>query len=159
MTLSSLHTLYYVFLFMTVFFFLLTIILFFVLDIKRVFLIRTGKAAKKDIKKLEEESFKTGRLSKYNSANSVYVNSAAFGESEEFDKTESINASEPDMPARQSEVVASAINETTVLSNEGETTVLNTGETTVLSQNPLNSVGRKFNIVKKEMLIHTDEVI
>lgn len=183
MTISNLHTLYNVFLFLTIFFFILTIALFFILDIRRVFMIRTGKAAKKDIRKLEEESFKTGRLTKYNSAKSVYGNSESFGESEEFDRTEAIDVNEPTSKTSQTGMMAGSqqvnqgnkygqsgddnattvlsTNETTVLGNAGETTVLsNPGETTVLSGGgAVSAIERKFVITRKEMHIHTDEVI
>lgn len=141
-----LNTGYIVCLVLTIIFFLLTILLFFVFDIRKIYMIRSGKAAKRDIKKLEEKNFKTGSLAKNNLQNSMYGESGEFEESEDLGKTEKIDRNTD--------------NATTVLVQE-ETTVLAMGETTVLSSKISDNVSRnwKFNIIVREILIHTEETI
>lgn len=162
---SIFNTCYIVCLVLTIIFFLITILLFFLFDIRRVFMIRTGRAAKRDIKKLEEENFNTGRLSRYQS-NTVYGESGSFAPSEEFGKTERIE-DDPMLTGYQmsnnpsgANTYNADANSTTVLNN-GETTVLSAGETTVLSNQGMNSMNknRKFNVVLSQMLIHTEEII
>lgn len=145
-----LNTGYIVCLVLTIIFFLLTILLFFVFDIRKIYMIRSGKAAKRDIKKLEEKNFKTGSLAKNNLQNSMYGESGEFEESEDLGKTEKIDRNTD----------RNTDNATTVLVQE-ETTVLAMGETTVLSSKISDNVSRnwKFNIIVREILIHTEETI
>lgn len=179
MSLSTLNTLYNVFLILTIVFFLISILLFFVFDIRRVYMIRSGRAAKRDIKRLSEENFNTGRLAKRGVSN-VYNNTGSFGASEEFGKTEQVIDNEssdgmftavhsstanpsnanPSTAAMNAMAAGSAdVTQTTVLSS-GETTVLNNGGTTVLGMGSGQvAKGRMFKIIREEMLIHTDEAI
>ena len=163
--LKLLETGFIVCLFLTIVFFLISIILFFVFNIKQVYMILSGKAAKRDIRKLEEENFNTGRLSKYQSRGLYRTDSLEL--SQEFSKTQQMDAYEQQqevvsVPQQQYNVNSTTVlgqNETTVL-NGNETTVLNAGETTVLSQNTqITHHNRMFSIIKNEMLIHTEEVI
>lgn len=174
MSLSTLNTLYNVFLILTIVFFLISILLFFVFDIRRVYMIRSGRAAKRDIKRLNEENFNTGRLAK-RGVNNVYNNTGSFGASEEFGKTEQVidnessdgmytavnsSTANPSTATMNAMTPGSAdVNQTTVLSS-GETTVLNNGGTTVLGMGSGQAAkGRMFKIIREEMLIHTDEAI
>ena len=136
---------YIVCLILTVLFFILSIILFFVFDIRHIFMIRSGKAAKRDIKKMEKEKFKTGNLEQNNKKKSLYGESGDFETSEDLAETEVISNEESTTVLEQ--------NETTVLNNIGETTVLyfEDSNSTIPKQ--------KFNIIKKQIYIHTKEVI
>ncbi|MCI6499323.1 MAG: hypothetical protein MSA21_10630 [Lachnospiraceae bacterium] len=166
MSLSTLNTLFYVFLALTIVFFLISVLLFFLFDIRRVFMIRTGRAARRDIKKIQDESFQTGRLSRNSSANSLYNGSGSLTESDELQKTEEVsnisgNASSNTNTAGNA--ADTGANATTVLQSEG-TTVLNQEETTVLNAGVSDGATSnvkigKFLIIRKEINIHTDEVI
>ena len=144
-------------------FLLIAILLFFVFNIKQIFLIRTGKAAKRDIKKLEEQNFNTGRLSKRNN-HTYYEHTDSLELSQEFGKTEQMVTEHTSPPLQYQQETDNSTtvlgqNETSVLSGN-ETTVLNAGETTVLgNQNVVPQITRKFVIIKNEMLIHTEELI
>lgn len=165
-----LKTGYIICLVLTVMFFLISVLLFFVFDIKQVFLVRTGRAAKRGIRKLEEQNFNTGRLSQYKAANHNFANSGSLENSQELPKTEQMSGNpapvQPPQPPNFSgaqEGLATTVlgqNDTTVLNNEF-TTVLNNGATTVLSQGMQGAIHetRKFRIVKKEMCIHTEEIL
>jgi len=164
-----LKTGYIICLVLTIMFFLISVLLFFVFDIKQVFLVRTGRAAKRDIRKLEEENFNTGRLSQYKAGNRNFSNSGSLENSQELPKTEQMSQNPvpvPPAPPNVSGVQESFAttvlgqNDTTVLNNEF-TTVLNNGATTVLSQGMQGAIHetRKFRVVKKEMHIHTEEIL
>lgn len=164
--LELLQTGFIVCLVLTIVFFLISVLLFFVFNIKQVYMVLSGKAAKRDIRKLQEENFNTGRLSKYQSKN-VYT--ASLELSQDISRTERMDVvAEPQNvvtnPVETNNTVNSTTvlgqNETTVLNGE-MTTVLNAGATTVLSQNMQGSTSanRMFNVIKNEMHIHTEEVI
>lgn len=159
MSLSTLNTLFYVFLALTIVFFLISVLLFFLFDIRRVFMIRTGRAARRDIKKIQDESFQTGRLSRKSSANSLYNGSGSLTESDELQKTEEVSiASGNAASGMNNNASDTGANATTVLQSEG-TTVLTPEETTVLNDAVSNVKIGKFLITRKEIDIHTDEVI
>lgn len=159
MSLSTLNTLFYVFLALTIVFFLISVLLFFLFDIRRVFMIRTGRAARRDIKKIQDESFQTGRLSRNSSANSLYNGSGSLTESDELQKTEEVSTVSGNAASGMSNNASDmGTNETTVLQPEG-TTVLSPEETTVLNSSVSDVKIGKFLITRKEINIHTDEVI
>lgn len=154
MSLSTLNTLFYVFLSLTIVFFLISVLLFFIFDIRRVFMIITGRAARRDIKKIQDESFQTGRLSRNGSATTLYNGSGSLAESDELSKTEDVSS----VAQSQTGTYAGEGDATTLL--EEGTTVLNVDETTVLNKGSSENVKiGKFVITRKEINIHTDEVI
>lgn len=176
---SILNTGYIICLVLTIVFFLISILLFIVFDIKHTFLVLTGRAAKKEIKKLEEENFNTGRLRRYQHPHN-YGDSGAFSSSEDFGKTETMadvpdtsqyaQQNQPEYSPAQYDNQSNDSNATTILgqsdttvlnANGAQTTVLNAELTTVLNADMRSTVhqNRKFDITKKEMLIHTEEVI
>ena len=196
MSIETLNTLFYVFLILAIVFFLIAVVLFFVFDIKKIYLILSGKAEKLGVKKLQEESFKTGNLSKNNSANSVYSNTDSFAESGTIGATGRVTSSNTMRQAsgisgHTSQSTLSGMEQTTLLGGN-ETTLLRTDhnnqfgteETTMLSTDTTNLTGvgetavldgrtdvlgtqgttmlnstRRFVIIKKSILIHTEEVI
>lgn len=189
---SMLNTGFIICLVLTIVFFLISVLLFFVFDIKNVFLVRTGRAARKEIQKLQNDNFNTGRLMKYQN-NHVYGESGSFDTSENIGKTETMDMSrvnggnQQDYYAQQYNQTAMSYNsatqqpyanqnteatavlnsyETEVLSDsnnyDSQTTVLNEGTTTVLNTGMMQTQGglnRKFDILKNQMIIHTEEVI
>lgn len=165
MSIETLNMMFYVFLVLTIMFFLISVLLFFVFDIKKIYLILSGKAEKLGIKKLQEESFRTGNLSKNNSANSVYNDTDSFAESEKFGTSGKVQVLNDMAGTNQTTILGGE--ETTMLGVE-ETTVLGVGETTMLggetdmlgtAQTTILKNDRKFVIIKKNVLIHTEEVI
>ena len=61
-TISLYHTLFLIFLVLTVIFALLSILLFFTFRIRQVFDFLTGRGEKRTIRQMEEENAKTGKL-------------------------------------------------------------------------------------------------
>ncbi len=162
---------YIICLVLAIVFFLISVLLFFVFDIRNIFLIRTGRAAKRDIRKLAEKNFQTGQLRRPDAGKYDMSNSGSLDESQETDVTEPmgketdavqqsqfISQGEQETGAEGTTVLGQ--NETTVLNGEF-TTVLNAGATTVLNQEEAERIGRKrvFILIKNEMYIHTEEII
>lgn len=145
--LSILNTGYTVCLVLALAFFLLSVVLFFLFDIRHVYMIKSGKAAKRDIRKLEETNFQTGQLSQYSNMDmGGYTTTGNLTPSEDLYPT----APMEQLSAASSVPAAPDANGTTLL-NAGETTVLNTGAVPVQSY--------YFKIIKKELHIHTTEYI
>lgn len=180
---NILHTGFVISMAITIVFLLITVLLFFVFDIRQVFMIRSGKAAKRDIRKLEEENFKTGRLSdspagqRFNTSSFSGPLTGGFDSQKLAEKEQKAPQIVPPQRPQDNATTLLGQNETTLLNgesttvldtgattvlNEGATTVLNAGATTVLNsgmQNLNPGQNRMFNILKKEVHIHTDEVI
>lgn len=155
---NTLHTCFMAFLVITILFFVTSIALFFLLDIKTVFNHLTGRAVKKTIAQMQEANASTGRLRK--------VNKMAMGEMTPISVTDDLVAES--VTERLQENMVEGSEQTSLLDEGGEyTTLLNAGETSVLNESilqeqemePLKVTMGKFVVTKKEMLIHTDEMI
>lgn len=147
---------FYVCLAMGFVFLIISVILFFMLDIKHIFLMRTGKAAKKDIKRMSEENFNTGQLSRFGTRR--YRPTSFDATSSDLSRTEKIAKNKGG--ATVDGQITTVLNEeaTTVLSQEG-TTVLNSfnGGITQNSLREKKILKGRFELVKEVMIINTDE--
>lgn len=161
--LKTLHTCFIAFLIIAVVFIIASVALFFLLDIKNVFNNLTGRAVKKTIEQMEAANNSTGRLRK--------VNKIAMGEMTPTSMTDDLVAENVTERLEENEanVNSEGGEQTTLLDEGGEyTTLLNAGETSVLSNAELQeqqtiqeenvNIGT-FIVIKKEMFVHTDEVV
>lgn len=155
---STLHICFIAFLVITILFLVISVALFFLLDIKTVFNNLTGRAVKKTIEQMQEANNSTGRLRK--------VNKMAMGEMTPISVTDDLVADS--VTEKLQESTEEGSEQTTMLDDGGQyTTLLNAGETSVLSleqlqkqeeKNPAVTIGT-FVVTKKEVFIHTDEIV
>lgn len=149
----------------------LAVLFFFLFDIPRVYLLRTGKGARKTIKKMEEINAQTGRLRRVNEEYMLSEDAPLTGEIGHT-PSHDIGAS-----AQRSEENATTVlgqradeNATTVLGKQIETTVLSNSETTVLNSGMVDSAATnaysyqrkttgKFDVVTSIVMTHSDEII
>lgn len=161
----------------------LTIFIFFKLKIRQVFDFLTGREQRRTIKQMEQENAKTGKLRENTfipgTTGELYRTPSGSIPTVIYPVTGEMNTgTEPTQKTyHPSDVAREGTEETTLLPNAGneETTLLNEnqsdlygepGETTVLTQTASGTekaeksrkAGR-FEIVKENMWIHTDEMI
>lgn len=158
---NTLHTCFIAFLIITILFLVISVILFFALDIRNVFNHLTGRAVKKTIAQMQEANNSTGRLRK--------VNKMAMGEMTPISVTDDLVAdSVTERLQEDSTDKTEGSEETSHLNDGGQyTTLLNAGETSVLNQEmayECQATGQNvtigtFVVTKKEMFIHTDEIV
>ena len=169
-------------------FLIVSIVQFFAFDIKGIFNLKTGRAQAKTIKEMELANESTGRLrvegktqtSKLTESeklvkrapaveppspetkNNYYTENPQSGYSEGSDETDVLRPEEP--IEAQTDILSQPVDNT-----EAETGVLEAAETSILSQNMIdappadpnhNNVKKVgFKIVKKVVLVHTNEFI
>ncbi|MBE6707677.1 MAG: hypothetical protein E7578_00360 [Ruminococcaceae bacterium] len=140
----------------------LAVLFFFIFDIPRVYLVRTGKGARKTIKKMEEINAQTGRLRRVNEEYMLSEDAPLTGD---IGHTPSHDISST--PQMQGGAEGNA---TTVLGQQIETTVLSNNETTVLNGGVQNNAvssaysyqrktSGKFDVVTNIVMTHSDEII
>ena len=141
----------------------LAVLFFFLFDIPRVYLLRTGKGARKTIKKMEEINAQTGRLRRVNEEYMLSEDTPLTGE---IGHTPSHDISAP----AAAPVQRADENATTVLGQQIETTVLSNSETTVLNSGTVDSAATnaysyrrkttgRFDVVASIVMTHSDEII
>ena len=175
---STMNTLFWICLSFTVLFFVISVVLFFVFDIRTIFNIRTGRARAKTVKEMKAANENTGRL-----------RVAGKTQTSKLSEREKSVSREPAVIPPKSEEKSQYYNDngdegTEVLGNErtqvlgdAGTEVLNQpavqstnyAETSVLSENNYyhtediqNTDDEKpiaFRVVKKELYVHTNEMI
>ena len=162
-------------------FLVLAVLFFFVFDIPNVYLIRTGKGARKTIRKMEEINAETGRLRRNKeeyTLNSDVPITGEMGNTPSYplhNQGQHQPAQQYQQPAPQQNNVqhpergfGDGNNLTTVL-GPSETTLLRNSETTVLSQDMLNNTTSqyvyrrqttgRFVVTYNLMLVHSNEII
>ncbi len=127
---NMLHTGFIVCLVLAIVFFLISVLLFFVFDIKNVFMVRTGRAAKKEIRKLQDENFNTGRLRAPQNG-SIYGNSGAMTQSGKMTERIQEKKTIPTTSGEETEQLA-GMEETELLGSTEETEQLTSMEETEL---------------------------
>lgn len=165
---SIFRTCFHVCIAFTVLFLIITVVLFFLFDVKTIFNIRTGRAKKKTVKEMQEANNTTGRLrvsgktltsqlpkggkkskiEKSNESPAVGINpnpSNAFSDGDS--QTELLNS--PDINEYSFGSQPTSQLSTNELSYDKDD---NNGE----SENAANI---NFKLVKKIILVHTDEII
>ncbi len=149
--------------------FVLAVLFFFLFDIPGVYLLKTGKGARKTVKKMEEINAETGRLRK---VNEYMVSQVATGTTAETGETMDPALHQPFQAttANVENAPAEGANQTTVLGQSGSTVMAN-NETTVLNANaeydgPVDNAysykretDGKFDITFNLMFTHSDEII
>lgn len=166
---NTMNTLFWICLSFSVLFFIISIVLFFVFDIRTIFNIKTGRAQAKTVKEMKAANESTGRL-----------RVAGKTQTSKLSDREKAVAREPAVkpPAEdEKKQYYSGGDETEVLQEDEGTEVLGTppaqepfyAETSVLSEidtrhtediqsdNGESKIG--FRVVKKQMYIHTNEMI
>lgn len=166
-----------------VFFFVASVVLFFVFDIKTIYSIRTGSAKKKTIKEMQAANDTTGRLRVGNRTLTSKLPKGQTGrtrgpvivppdqvKTDDFSHTDASNETEV-LQDNPTEVLVEQIAQTEVLSDQSaQTEVLSpmhhydeqTATVTMAWDNVEAEAIIKeiaFEVVKKEMFIHTDENI
>ncbi len=159
----------------TVLFLIISVVLFFIFDIRAIFSIRTGRAKSKTIKEMQNANNTTGRLRVDGKTQTSKLSE------EQKKKTRGpvvvpppsvTSAAATDILPQNSdygatEVLPSDNNQTEVLNNSGGNTTSRLsemkteeiGETSVLSQTEQEAVNINFQVVRKIIRIHTEEVI
>lgn len=174
---STMNTLFWICLSFTVLFFVISVVLFFVFDIRTIFNIRTGRARAKTVKEMKAANENTGRL-----------RVAGKTQTSKLSENEKSVSREPAVVPPKSEERNQYYNynggeDTEVLGNEGTQILGDSGtevpeqpvaqrtnyaETSVLSENNIyhtedihtddeKPIG--FRVVKKEVYVHTNEMI
>ena len=149
-------------------FLVLAVLFFFLFDIPKVYLIRTGKGARKTIKKMEEVNAETGRLRRVNEDYMLGTDAPMTGDMGQT-PSHDISSSSTDPVHTPPPQEMTGGNATTVL-GRNETTILSGSETTVLNNTMAvggntqkYSYSRKtngrFDIVFEVKHTHSDEII
>ncbi|MFT3952504.1 MAG: hypothetical protein QM689_11280 [Oscillospiraceae bacterium] len=168
-TISLLHNGFIICLTLAVVCFLAAILLFFVLDIKTIFLLRTGKLQKKAIEQIQQDNTRTGTLSNKKRLNFT----GEFTDNLKSKKLSSYNPPTKDAeqaPATdtQGTSVLSQTQETALLMRESGATeqlvtvsdgVASIQQQAVQTPNRHNSGAIRFTVVKCLVLVHTNESI
>lgn len=174
--LSILNTCFWVCLVFAVFFFILSIVLFFVLDIKKIFSIRTGLAQAKTVKEMQQANESTGRLrvNGKTQTSKLTEKTKAKGrvpavvpptneERAMFGQNNVSNVSNVSAEGAEATTVLSEPEETLVPQPQeyAETSVLSPQTTDEFAQNTMRSDMPRveLKIIKKEIFIHTNEMI
>ena len=154
----------------------LAVLFFFLFDIPNVYLVKTGKGARRTIKKMEEINAETGRLRRVNEEYMVSaVGTGTTAETGEQRRDPNVNI--PFKPVDENIVKSKdqvgkkhqeGENQTTVLGQQGST-LLSTNETTVLNADMLNNetnvytytreTNGRFDVTFKLIYTHSDELI
>lgn len=151
---SLFQTISVAFLIAALIFLILAAVLFFVFDVRSVWGILTGRAAKKTILEMEKKNAETGRLISYGPPSDArkledVISYPTTGEITQ--RSESVK--------RQETAVLQEYAGGSEAAGENETTVLGGGgETSLLAAGPDQSFGR-FLLLKNEIVIHTLEVV
>ncbi len=149
--------------------FVLAVLFFFLFDIPGVYLLKTGKGARKTIKKMEEINAETGRLRK---VNEYMVSQVATGNTAETGEQMDPALHQPFQATSATVDNASSEggNQTTVLGQNGST-VMASNETTVLNANAeyadaadnsyvyKRETNGKFDVTFSLVFTHSDEII
>ena len=159
----------------TVLFLIISVILFFLFDIRAIFSIRTGRAKSKTVKEMENSNNTTGRLRVGGKTQTSKLSEADRRKTRGpvvVPPSSSVSGCAPNMEIQDSDYGATEVlptdnNQTELLSDDGgdktsRLSVENTedfGETSVLSQKDQETININFQVVKKIILIHTEEVI
>lgn len=162
-TINLYHTAYLVCLVLAVIFLAITVFLFFKLEILKIFDWKTGRDRKRSIQKMEEMNDRTGKLRtdadetpvRLRAENRVVHPTQPNRELHAQVSTQSVITPPPTSDGAGAE-------DTTILNDVSETSLLYDPGTTVLSQNPLAVSGKsvgKFVVVKEIMWVHTEEVL
>ena len=132
-----LNTIFVICLVIAILFFAISILLFFLFDIRTIFSIRTGRAAARTVKEMEQINANTGRLR-------VNKNTAALGKDKKDKKKPGVPVVQPPAPQPQQEQpqpqypeyqqTEQLTNDETAMLTASETAVLTTDETALLSQ-------------------------
>lgn len=145
--------------------FVLAVLFFFLFDIPGVYLLKTGKGARKTVKKMEEINAETGRLRKQNE---YMVSQVATGTTAETGETMDPALHQPFQAT--SATVENTENQTTVL-GQIESTIMANNETTVLNASAeyadqasneyvyKRETDGKFDVTFSLIYTHSDELI
>ena len=145
--------------------FVLAVLFFFLFDIPGVYLLKTGKGARKTVKKMEEINAETGRLRKQNEYMVSQVGTGTTAETEE-----SMDPALNQPFQTTSATVDNGENQTTVL-GQIESTIMANNETTVLNASAeyadqttntyvyKRETDGKFDVTFSLMYTHSDEII
>ena len=179
---------FYVCLAFTILFFIISVVLFFLFDIKTIFNIRTGRAKQKTIKEMQAANNSTGRLRVDGKTLTSQLSKNDKNDKKNIKKRENIIVPPQTEPVKEQYVNQSKTpygdgsENTTVLQPQAEpTAVLSQPDiqsydpgaqtTQQLFESDMNNIGYdnsfaydnvqnvNFQIVKKLVVIHTDEII
>lgn len=171
-----LHTISMVCLVIAIVLLIAAIVEFFLLDILKIILIKTGRAAKMGIRELEAENAGSGRLKSragkghnmwntsapleppMGSAEGQAADAANFTASEQNGGSEGTALLENAGSENTTLLEGLGSNETTLLEQQAQYDYSNANITMPLPEEPPVKIGR-FLIVRNIMMIHTDEVI
>lgn len=161
-TINLYHTACLVCLVLAIVFLAITVFLFFKLEILKIFNWKTGRDKKRSIQKMEEMNDRTGKLR--TDADETPVRLKA--EQRVVHPATQPNLEVHAQTAKQHVVTQApseaGIEDTTILNDASETSLLFDPGTTVLSQNPLaasRKMAGRFVVVKEIMWVHTEEVL
>lgn len=157
---SLYHTGFIVCLSLTFLFAALSVFFFFKFKIRNVFDFRTGRAEKRKIKQMEEENAKTGKLRQEditpNTTSDLYRTPSGNIPPVIYSGAESAGQT-----STETEAVPQGSAETELLHQTPETEC---GETTLLTETAPEEKAKpvfsgKFEVVKEQMWVHTNEII
>ena len=149
--------------------FVLAVLFFFLFDIPGVYLLKTGKGARKTVKKMEEINAETGRLRKQNDYMVSQVGSGTTAETGET-MDPALNQPFQSSSTTVENTSSEGGNQTTVLGQSGST-VMDNNETTVLNATAefadaststyqyKRETDGKFDVTFSLMFTHSDEII
>ncbi len=146
---SIYHTANIVCLVLAISFLAISVILFFRFDIKKIFDLKTGRGAKKTIQKMEEINARTGKL-RQDMVAQTPSNLKAEERIVRPVKTEEPNETAP--------LAVNGSEDTMILQQESETTVLSNGMETNSKEEKRELPGN-FKVIKEIMWVHTKEVL
>ncbi len=167
---------FYICLAFTILFFIISVVLFFLFDIKTIFNIRTGRAKQKTIKEMQAANNSTGRL---RVDGKTLTSQLSKNDKKNIKKRENIIVPPQTEPVKEQYVNQSKTpygdgsENTTVLQPQADIQSYDPGAQTTqqLSESDMNNIGYdnsfaydnvknvNFQIVKKLVVIHTDEII
>lgn len=162
---STLNTCFWVCLAFTALFFIISIALFFVFDIRTIFNIKTGRAQAKTVKEMKAANERTGRLR----VDGKTQTSKLSEKEKEAGRALAVSPPEP-QPQNQynsgsedTDVLSQTISTNSEYGNldYAETSVLSDNMTDEFNQSNSSATADKiyFKVVKKELIIHTNEII
>lgn len=164
---SIYHVAFIIFLILTIVFLVVSVVLFFRFDIRGIFDMRTGRGARKTIQKMQELNDQTGKLRQDVITNTPVnlspkdriapppTEKRLVSVQEDSQKTELLSG----QTAAGQSLVEEGSQETTLLHDYNETTVLSQGQMVDAPQPAKKNLPGAFNIDKEIMWVHTDEII
>lgn len=147
------HTAFIVFLILTILFLVVSIVLFFRFNIRGIFDMRTGRGARKTIQKMQEINAQTGKL-RQDVVTHTPVN---------LQGAERISAPPTEKRIKEAQettlLTDQGSQETTLLHDYNETTVLSSEMTKETPQPESKKLPGAFKIEKEIIWIHTEEML